>query len=108
MGDPELAAKGRKLRTTWIDYASLAAVHSYIDLDREMSQGSWRPASPLVAEEADFHGGRVNGRAHTLGGASAGATAASVGPKGGSLLLALSYEGRPFVDWGTLFRPAVA
>ncbi|MFE2044218.1 hypothetical protein ACFXAZ_25490 [Streptomyces sp. NPDC059477] len=50
---PALAATGRKLRTTWIDYASLAAVHSYIALDREMSQGPWQPERPLMVEEAE-------------------------------------------------------
>ncbi|WP_030617088.1 integrase [Streptomyces sclerotialus] len=101
---PELAAKGRKFRTTWIDYASLAAVHSYIDLDREMSQGSWRPRKPLVVEEADFYGGRVNGRRTRWAALRPEERLRLIGPQGGSLLLALSYDGRPLVDWGTLFR----
>jgi site-specific recombinase XerD len=45
---PELGAKGRKFRTTWIDYVSLAAVHAYVELDCEMSRGSWRPRSHLA------------------------------------------------------------
>ncbi|MEU6676949.1 hypothetical protein [Streptomyces sp. NPDC046925] len=79
---PELAAKGRKFRTTWIDYSSLAAVHSYIDLDREMSRGG------VAAGEATGGGGggllRRPGQwsAHTLGGASAGGTAAAGRPGG--------------------------
>ncbi|MFE4874899.1 hypothetical protein [Streptomyces sp. NPDC056682] len=59
---PELGAKGRKFRTTWIDYAALATAHSYIALDRELSRGSWRPRRPLAVEEADLYGGRVNGQ----------------------------------------------
>jgi site-specific recombinase XerD len=46
---PELGAKGRKFRTTWIDYVSLAAVHAYVELDCEMSRGSWRPRSHLAS-----------------------------------------------------------
>ncbi|MFE2937311.1 site-specific integrase [Streptomyces sp. NPDC059278] len=101
---PELGTKGRKLRTTWIDYARLAAVHSYIALDREMSRGSWRPRNPLVVEEADFYGGRINGRRTRWSSLRPEERVRLVGPEGGSLLLALSYGGRPFVDWGTLFR----
>ncbi|MFB7506237.1 site-specific integrase, partial [Streptomyces broussonetiae] len=101
---PELGAKGRKFRTTWIDYVSLAAVHSYISLDREMSRGSWRQRRPLVVEEADFYGGRVNGRRTRWAALRPEERLRLVGPEGGSLLLALSYDGRPFVDWGTLFR----
>lgn len=101
---PELAAKGRKFRTTWIDYGSLAAIHSYIALERELSRGSWRPRKPLVVEEADFHGGRVNGRRTAWSHLGPAERLRLVGPEGGSLLLALSYGGRPFVDWGTLFR----
>ncbi|WP_073503104.1 site-specific integrase [Actinacidiphila paucisporea] len=101
---PELGAKGRKFRTTWIDYASLAAVHAYIALDREMARGSWMPRKPLVVEEADFRGGRVNGRRMTWSSLAPAERLRLVDPQGGSLLLALSYGGRPFVDWGTLFR----
>jgi integrase len=101
---PELGAKGRKFRMTWIDYASLAAVHAYIALDREMSRGSWMPRRPLVVEEADFRGGRVNGRRMTWSSLAPAERLRLVDPQGGSLLLALSYGGRPFVDWGTLFR----
>ncbi|MET9454583.1 site-specific integrase [Streptomyces canus] len=101
---PELAAKGRKFRTTWIDYSSLASVHAYIELDREMSRGSWLPRKPLFVEEVDFHGGRVNGRRMAWSSLAPAERLRLVGPEGGSLLLALSYDGRPFVDWGTLFR----
>ncbi|RKT09854.1 hypothetical protein BX285_6964 [Streptomyces sp. 1114.5] len=101
---PRLGAKGRKFRTTWIDYPALAAVHSYAALDREMSRGSWRPKSPLVVEDADFYGGRVNGRRTAWSALRPEERLRLVGPEGGSLLLALSYDGRPFVDWGTLFR----
>lgn len=101
---PELGAKGRKFRTTWIDYASLAAVHAYVDLERELSLGPWMPRNPLVVEEADFRGGRVNGRRMSWSSLAPEERLRLVGPEGGSLLLALSYGGRPFVDWGTLFR----
>lgn len=101
---PERSAKGRKFRTTWIDYAALAEVHSYIALDRELARGSWRPRNPLVVEDADFHGGRVNGRSTAWSALGPKERLRLVGPEGGSLLLALSHGGRPFVDWGTLFR----
>ncbi|WP_251023401.1 hypothetical protein [Streptomyces sp. ISL-10] len=39
-------------------------VHSYIALDREVLRGLWRRMRPLVVEEADFYGGRINGGAH--------------------------------------------
>ncbi|MER6692247.1 site-specific integrase [Streptomyces minutiscleroticus] len=101
---PELGAKGRKFRWTWIDYAALAALHSCIALDREMARGPWRPRNPLVVEEADFHGGRINGRRTRWSSLRPEERVRLVGPEGGSLLLALSYGGRPFVDWGTQFR----
>lgn len=101
---PELAAKGRKFRATWIDYASLAAVHNYVGLERELSLGPWMPRNPLVVEEADFRGGRVNGRRMSWSSLAPEERLRLVRPEGGSLLLALSYGGRPFVDWGTLFR----
>ncbi|GAB2861692.1 hypothetical protein GCM10027074_31140 [Streptomyces deserti] len=64
----------------------------------------------MAAEEAAGGGGdgllrRPDQRpAHTLVGAAAGGTAAAGRTEGGSLLPALSYDGWPFVDWGTLFR----
>ncbi|MFF9392038.1 hypothetical protein [Streptomyces griseoluteus] len=65
---PELAAKGRKFRTTWIDYASRAALHSYIDLDSRKGRGGrgsrwwWRQTSTAVGSTVGAHAGRRFGR----------------------------------------------
>ncbi|MFE4335701.1 hypothetical protein ACFRQM_41845 [Streptomyces sp. NPDC056831] len=62
---PELAAKGRKFRTTWIDYSSLAAVHSYVDLDRVPSVGIGGTADPYGFHSA--HVGRAREPARRSG-----------------------------------------
>ncbi|MFI8191985.1 hypothetical protein ACIF8T_24890 [Streptomyces sp. NPDC085946] len=51
-----------------------------------------------------LHGGRVNGWRTRWAALRPEERLRLVGPEGGSLLLALSYDGRPFVDWGTPFR----
>jgi site-specific recombinase XerD len=103
---PELAAKGRKPRTTWIDYDALAAVHTYIRLDRAAlaASASWRPTRPLLVEEADLFGARINGRRTNWSALTPAERRRLVEPGGGSSLLAISRGGRPFLDWATLFR----
>ncbi len=64
---PTSLAKGGKYRTTWIDVATLHAVHGYIGLDRAASTAGsgWSPArsgEPLLVTDPGPDGGRVNGR----------------------------------------------
>lgn len=58
-----MIAKGRKARTTWIDYAALATAHNCLRLERPIaaSAARWQPARPLVVEEPDLVGVRTNG-----------------------------------------------
>ncbi|WP_380286544.1 tyrosine-type recombinase/integrase [Kitasatospora purpeofusca] len=100
---PTLGAKGRKPRSSWIDFDSLAAVHSYIDLERPLAVGPWQPRRPLLVEAPDRFGARINGRWTAWSSLAPAERLRLVGPDGGSPLLALSYGGRPFTDWGTLF-----
>src|SRR6266542_3439413 len=81
---PAAITKGRKFRTTWIGYEALAAVHSYVDLDRMLHvQGSrWRPP------------------------AKAGLPLVATG--GGSPLLAVRSTGGPFTAWPTVFARTAA
>ncbi|WP_438491414.1 tyrosine-type recombinase/integrase [Streptomyces asiaticus] len=101
--------KGRKYRTTWIDYAALAEVHSYMDLFRPLAaEGSpWRPppgwGEPLVVTEADPRGGRVNGKRVQWASLRPVERRRLVAPNGGSMLLAVRHDGGPFTAWPTVF-----
>jgi integrase len=101
---PPLAAKGRKARTTWIDYDVLAAVHDYIGLERALGAVRWRPADPLEVRDPDLFGARVNGRRTSWSALTPGDRLRLVASDGGSCLLARDARGGPFTDWGTLFR----
>ncbi|MCR3736539.1 MULTISPECIES: site-specific integrase [Prauserella salsuginis group] len=105
---PELAAKGRRPRLTWIDYDALVAVHTYMRLERAVSaaSASWRPEDPLVVTEPDLFGARVNGRRTAWSALTPAERRRLVEPGGGSSLLAISRGGRPFLDWATVFRRA--
>lgn len=103
-------AKGSKGRSTWIDYDALARVHDYIAWDRSaVVEGScWRPDDPLVVQAPDRDGARINGtrrRWHTL---TPEERVRLVAPGGGSALLAVQSDGRPFVDWATVLRRTAA
>lgn len=103
---PPLAAKGRKARTTWIDYDDLAAVHDYVSLDRAVTAASarWQPENPLHVSKPDLFGAHVNGRRTAWPALTPGERLRLVAPDGGSCLLALRAWAGPFTDWGTLFR----
>jgi integrase len=109
---PAGVAKGRKHRTTWIDYAALESVHSYMRLDRAASTAgsSWRPPTrwgdPLVVTEADPLGGRINGRRVRWEGLRPNERRRLVAPEGGSCLLALRRDGGPFTAWDSVFTRA--
>ncbi|MFE2429374.1 site-specific integrase [Streptomyces sp. NPDC059373] len=102
--------KGQKARTTWVDYAALADVHQYIDLDRAASaQGfRWRPpakfGAPLVVEEPDWEGAHLNGERRSWRKLRPVERLRLIAPDGGSPLLGLQSNGKPFVDWATVFR----
>jgi len=111
---PAAITKGRKFRTTWIGYEALAAVHSYVDLDRMLHvQGSrWRPPAkaglPLVVTEADTRGGRVNGQRVRWDTLRPAERLRLVAPGGGSPLLAVRSTGGPFTAWPTVFARTAA
>lgn len=102
--------KGGKGRCSWIDYGALARVHDYIALERAVAvDGSrWLPDDPLRVEAPTHDGARVNGvrrRWHTL---TVEERARLVAPGGGSALLGVQADGRPFVDWATVLRRTAA
>jgi integrase len=109
---PAGVTKGRKYRTTWIDRASLEAVHQYAGLDRAAAAGgpSWRPprqwGEPLVVSEPDGRGGRVNGRRVRWDQLGPGQRRRLVAPDGGSCLLAVRADGGPFTAWESVFTRA--
>jgi site-specific recombinase XerD len=99
-------AKGRRGRSTWIDYDDLARVHDYIAWERAAAtEGSrWRPRDPLFVEAPTHDGAVISGtrrRWHTLTPAE---RLRLVAPGGGSALLAVQSGGTPFVDWPTVLR----
>lgn len=105
-------AKGGKLRTTWVSYDALAAMHRYLELERPLATvgSSWRPdprrGEPLVVTHADWHGGLINGRRRAWSRLSSAERLRLVDERGGSLLVAVQRDGSPFVDWATVFRRA--
>jgi integrase len=106
---PAGVTKGGKYRTTWIDYASLEAVHQYAGLDRAAAAGGsqWRPpprwGEGLVVSEPDAAGGRVGGRRVRWDQLCPGQRRRLVGPDGGSCLLAVRSDGGPFTAWESVF-----
>ena len=106
---PAGVTKGRKYRTTWIDYPSLEAVHQYAGLDRAAAaDGSrWRPpqrwGEALVVGEPDAAGGRVGGRRVRWDQLRPGQRRRLVAPDGGSCLLAVRCDGGPFTAWESVF-----
>lgn len=109
---PTGVTKGRKYRTTWIDYASLEAVHQYAGLDRAAAaDGSrWRPpqrwGEPLLVSEPDAAGGRINGRRVRWDQLHPEQRRRLVAPDGGSCLLAVRSGGGPFTAWESVFTRA--
>ncbi|MHA6780687.1 tyrosine-type recombinase/integrase [Pseudonocardia saturnea] len=107
---PAAVSKGRKARTTWISYDALAAVHHYLDLERDATaEGSaWRPprrwGEPLRVTAPDVRGGRVNGVRRRWDTLTPGERRRLVAPTGGSCLLALRGGGAPFTAWPTVFE----
>ncbi|MET8454223.1 site-specific integrase [Streptomyces sp. NPDC005209] len=101
--------KGRKYRTTWIEYEALAELHCYIDLFRLLpAEGAgWSPPAawgePLVVTEADPLGGRVNGTRVRWASLRPAERRRLVAPDGGSMLLAVRHDGGPFTAWPTVF-----
>ena len=111
-GVPAALAKGGKYRTTWIDAATLRAVHGYAGLDRAASvAGSvWSPpprwGEPLLVTDPGPDGGRVNGRRVKWASLTAAERLRLVAPGGGSCLLAVRADGGPFTAWESVFTRA--
>jgi integrase len=109
---PAGVTKGRKFRTTWVDCASLEAVHQYAGLDRACATdgSSWRPrrewGEPLLVTEPGARGGRVNGRRVRWDQLVPGQRRRLVAPDGGSCLLAVRADGGPFTAWESVFTRA--
>ncbi|MCL7429164.1 site-specific integrase [Streptomyces sp. YS415] len=106
---PSGLTKGSKYRESWIDYDSLAELHSYIALDRAAATfgSSWRPPArwgePLFVTDADQRGGRVNGVRVQWSSLVPDERRRLVAPEGGSMLLSVWGQGRPFTGWSTVF-----
>lgn len=102
---PGPIAKGRKARTTWIDYSDLAVVHNYVRLERPYAaaEACWRSDKPLVVEEPDLFGARINGRRMRWNALKPAERLRLVDADGSSCLIALTGNGGPFTDWNTLF-----
>src|ERR1039457_7638725 len=111
---PAALAKGCKYRTTWIDAATLHAVHGYAGLDRAASvAGSvWSPpprwGEPLLVTDPGPGGGRVNGRMVKWASLTAGERLRLVAPGGGSCLLAGGAGGGPVPPGGGGVSPGPA
>jgi integrase len=111
-GVPAALAKGGKYRTTWIDAATLHAVHGYIGLDRAASVAgsSWSPpprwGAPLLVSDPGPDGGRVNGRRVKWASLTAAERLRLVAPSGGSCLLAVRADGGSFTAWESVFTRA--
>jgi len=109
---PASLAKGGKYRTTWVDAATLHAVHGYIGLDRAASvtESAWSPperlGEPLLVTDPGPDGGRVNGRMVKWASLTAGERLRLVAPGGGSCLLAVRADGGPFTAWESVFTRA--
>jgi len=107
---PSGVTKGRKFRTTWISHAALAAVHHYLELDRQatVNGSSWRPperwGEPLLVTEPDARGGRINGVRRRWDTLTPNERRRMVAPDGGSCLLAVQNGGGPFTAWASVFE----
>ncbi|MFK0256394.1 site-specific integrase [Streptomyces sp. NPDC090445] len=107
---PEGVTKGRKFRTTWTSYNSLARVHRYMTTARPLATvGSrWRPPArwgePLMVSETDARGGRVNGTRVKWAALTPSERRRLVAPDGGSMLLGVQADGSPFTAWATVFE----
>ena len=106
---PSGITKGRKFRTTWIDYAALAEARQYVALDRDatVTGSSWRPparwGAPLLVTDPDTRGGRVNGVRVAWDALTPAERRRLVAPGGGTCLLAARAGGGPFTDWPSVF-----
>lgn len=102
--------KGDKQRTTWISYPALTEMHQYIALDRAAAADGtvWRPpprlGGPLVVEEPDFDGARINGQRRPWRSLTLNERLRLVSTDGTSPLIGLQSNGEPFTDWATVFR----
>lgn len=109
---PSGVTKGRKSRTTWISYDTLAAVHHYVELERAATADGtgWRPPArwgePLLVTESDARGGRINGVRRRWDTLTPGERRRLVAPDGGSCLLAVKNGGGPFTAWPSVFERA--
>lgn len=107
---PSGVTKGRKFRTTWISYDALAAVHHYLELDRDATAvgSAWCPperwGEPLRVTEPDARGGRISGVRHSWDTLTPGERRRLVAPDGGSCLLAVKNGGGPFTAWSSVFE----
>ncbi len=101
--------KGQKSRTTWIDYQTLADVHSYIALERSAATAGsrWTPpvklGGPLHVEQPDWEGAHVNGTRVSWRILTPTERLRLVSPEGQACLLAVQSTGKPFTDWPTVF-----
>ncbi|WP_037886357.1 site-specific integrase [Streptomyces sp. NRRL S-646] len=107
---PEGITKGSKFRESWVSYDVLSDLHSYLELERALSvqASSWMPPArwgePLMVTEFDARGGRVNGTWTTWETMKPVDRRRLVGPGGGSMLLSVWGEGRPFTEWAKVFE----
>ncbi|MFE9429001.1 tyrosine-type recombinase/integrase [Kitasatospora sp. NPDC006697] len=106
----EQITKGKKPRTTWVDYEALAEMWQYIDLDRAaIADGriyvpELRLGERLVVSEPDWEGGRVNGRRQSWRKLNLAERLRLVAEDGSPGVIALQSDGTPFTDWATTFR----
>ena len=106
---PAGVAKGRKFRTTWVDYDALAEVHQYMALEHDATVGgsSWRPPArwgePLLVTEPDARGGRLNGIRTAWHVLTPGERRRLIAPGGGTCLLAAKAGGGAFTAWPSVF-----
>lgn len=107
---PAGVTKGRKFRTTWVSYEALAAVHHYLDLERAaaVAGSAWQPSSrrglPLLVNDPDPAGGRINGIRRPWDSLTPAERRRLVAPGGGSCLLAVTSTGAPFTSWPRVFE----
>ncbi len=102
--------KGGKGRSSWIDYDALARVHDYIAFDRAAAtDGSrWRPNRALQIQAATHDGAVIDGTRRRWRSLTSAERLRLVAPGGGSALLAVRADGRPFVDWATVLDRTAA
>jgi len=102
--------KGKKPRETWADVDALEEMWQYIELDRAaITTGrEYRPSprlgGALRISEADWEGGRIDGRRRSWRRLTLEERLRLVTADGAPAVLALQSDGTPFTDWRTLFR----